>query len=59
MTNKDKLAEQIKELPPEDVYDLLHYVLLNYAMRYTDSRLAVIEWLKEEAEEREESWLTT
>lgn len=54
MTNKDKLAEQIKELSPEDVYDLLHYVLLNYAMHYTDSRLAVIEWLKEDAEKAEE-----
>ena len=48
MTNKDRLAEKIKELSPEDVYALLYHIVFNIGYRYNSSRLGVAQWLMEE-----------
>lgn len=33
---------------PEDVYDFLYWLMFDYARAFTDSRAAVIAWLKGE-----------
>ena len=48
MTNKDKLAKRIKELPPEEVYDLLYYIVAHIGSLYNTSRGGVADWLMKE-----------
>ena len=47
MTNQEWYAEGMKKASPEAVYEWLGWLMYEYAKRYTDSRLAVIEWLKQ------------
>ena len=51
MTNKDKLAEKIKKLPPEEAYDLLFSVVCDIGGRYNTSRGGVADWLMRETVE--------
>ena len=51
MTNKDKLAEKIKELPPEEAYDLMHYIIECIGSMYNTSRGGVADWLMRETVE--------
>ena len=53
MTNKDKLAKKIKELPPEEVYDLLYHIIIGIGSRYNTSRGGVADWLIRETEKDE------
>lgn len=48
MTNKDKLAEKIKELPPEEVYDILYHIVFRIGYAYNTSRGGVADWLMRE-----------
>lgn len=51
MTNQEWYAEEMKKASPEAVYEWLGWLMYYYAKQYTDSRLAVIEWLKQEKED--------
>ena len=44
MTNKEYMAT----LTSEEVYDLLDWLMNVYGRGFTNSRLAIIEWLDEE-----------
>ena len=44
MTNKEWLAT----LSPNEWYKKVHWLFHEYGKRYTDTYLAVIEWLEEE-----------
>ena len=48
MTNKDKLAKKIKELPPEEVYDVMFDIIVGIGGRYNTSRGGVADWLMKE-----------
>lgn len=63
----DKMLVKIKALPPaqqnciaretagkspEEIYDFLYWLMFDYAKQFTDSRLAVIEWLKGEEDDK-------
>ena len=43
-----KLIKELEGKTAEEQYDFISWLLLDYGMRFTDSREAVIEWLKEE-----------
>ena len=45
---KNKLISEIEGKTPEETYDFLVWLLNDYGMRFTDSRQAVIEWLRGE-----------
>ena len=45
---KSRLAREIEGLTPEETYDFLDWLLHGYGLQYTDSRQAVIEWLRGE-----------
>lgn len=49
MTNQEWLAEQIKKLPPEEVYDLMYNIVINIGSRYNTSRGGVADWLTQDA----------
>ena len=49
MTNQQWLAEQIKKLPPEEVYDLMYNIIINIGSRYNTSRGGVADWLMRDA----------
>lgn len=50
MTNQEKLAMQLMKCSAEDAYEMIAHLLISYANLFTDSKLAVIEWLKQEKE---------
>lgn len=50
MTNQENLAMQLMKCSAEEAYETLGMLMLSYASMYTDSRLAVINWLKQEKE---------
>lgn len=50
MTNQEWVAEEMKKASAESTYEFLGWLMYEYAKRWTDSRLAVINWLKEEKE---------
>ena len=52
MTNQEKLAAHLMTCSPEDAYETLGLVMWSYAKMFTDSRLAIIEWLKKESDEK-------
>lgn len=41
-----RLEQAISGKTAEEVYEILHWLMYQYAKQYTDSRDAVIEWLK-------------
>ena len=43
---KSKLQQAIEGKTAEEIYDFLSWLMFVYAKQYTDSRSAVIEWLK-------------
>jgi len=47
----NRLLESIKGMTPEETYDFLYWLMFEYAKQYTDSRSAVIKWLREGAED--------
>lgn len=48
MTNQQWLAKQVAELPPEEVYDILHYIMYTIGWSYNTSRGGVADWLTQE-----------
>ena len=48
MTNQEWLAKQVAELSPEEVYDVLHYVMYTIGWSYNTSRGGVADWLTQE-----------
>lgn len=48
---QNRIARETAGKSPEEIYDFLHWLLIDYGRQFTDSRLAVIEWLKEERRE--------
>ena len=49
MTNQEYLAERIKKLSAEEVYDLLYDIFINIGSRYNSSRAGIVQWLTEES----------
>ena len=43
-----RLIEALKDKTAEEQYDFINWLVFDYAMGFTDSREAVIEWLKGE-----------
>ena len=43
MTGKEYLLDKTEE----EMYDLMKWLFFDYGLRYTDSRIAIIEWLKD------------
>lgn len=43
---KERLIEQIQGKTPEEIYDFLYWLLITYGNQFTDSRQAVISWLR-------------
>lgn len=54
MTNQQTLAT----LSAEKFYDTIMWLLHEYGKRYTDSRLAIIEWLKSDALDSKKDTMT-
>lgn len=48
ITNQEKLST----ITAEEFYDKIWWLLHEYGKRYTDSRLAIIEWLQAESEDK-------
>lgn len=44
MTNQEKLAK----MTPEECYKVLSWLFTKYAMGYTSSEIAIIDWLRSE-----------
>ncbi len=44
---KNRLQHAIDGMNEEEIYDFLNWLMFEYAKQYTDSRSAVIKWLKE------------
>lgn len=43
-----RIEQELHGKTPEEQYKFLYWLMLKFALTYTDSRLAVIEWLKGE-----------
>lgn len=43
MTGKEYLLDKTEE----QMHDLMKWLFYDYGLRYTDSRIAIIEWLKD------------
>lgn len=46
-----RLIEALKDKTAEEQCDFIRWLVLDYAMQFTDSRQAIIEWLKGEKNE--------
>lgn len=46
-----RIEQELHGKTPEEQYEFLYWLLLKYGLTYTDSRLAVIEWLRGEQDE--------
>lgn len=50
-----RIEQELHGKTPEEQYEFLYWLLLKFGLTYTDSRLAVIGWLRgEEEDERHE-----
>lgn len=47
ITNQDAMAR----LSPEEFYQRMYWLLFSYGCQFNNTELAVIEWLKQEAED--------
>ena len=47
----NRIARETAGKSPDEIYDFLYWLMSVYGMQFTDSRAAVIEWLKEERRE--------
>ena len=45
-----RIEQELHGKTPEEQYEFLDWLMFNFALAYTDSRLAVIEWLRGEEE---------
>lgn len=43
-----RIEQELHGKSPEEQYEFLYWLLLKFGLTYTDSRLAVIEWLRGE-----------
>lgn len=43
-----RIEQELHGKTPEEQYEFLYWLMLKFALTYTDSRLAVIDWLKGE-----------
>lgn len=41
-----RIEQELHGKTPEEQYEFLYWLLLKFGLTYTDSRLAVIEWLR-------------
>ena len=48
MTGKEYLIDSINNKSEEEIYDIMKWLLFNYSLKYTNSKLAVVDWLKDE-----------
>ena len=46
-----RIEQELHGKTPEEQYEFLYWLLLKFGLAYTDSRLAVIEWLRGEKED--------
>lgn len=46
-----RIERELHGKTPEEQYEFLYWLLLKFGLAYTDSRLAVIEWLRGEKED--------
>lgn len=46
-----RIEQELHGKTPEEQYEFLYWLLLKFGLAYTDSRLAVIEWLRGERNE--------
>ena len=46
-----RIEQELHGKTPEEQYDFICWLLLKFALAYTDSRLAVVEWLRGEKED--------
>lgn len=44
---QNRIARETAGKSPDEIYDFLYWLMSDYGMQFTDSRAAVIEWLKE------------
>ena len=47
----NRIARETAGKSPDEIYDILYWLMSDYGKQFTDSRAAVIEWLKEERRE--------
>ena len=47
----NRLENAIHGKSPEEIYEFISWLFLGYAMQFTDSRRAIIDWLKGEEDE--------
>lgn len=45
-----RIEQELHGKTPEEQYEFLYWLLFKFALTYTDSRLAVVEWLRGEEE---------
>ena len=45
---QNRIARETAGKSPDEIYEFLHWLMSDYGMQFTDTRAAVIEWLKEE-----------
>lgn len=41
-----RIEKELHGKTPEEQYDFIYWLLLKFGLGYTDSRLAILEWLK-------------
>ena len=46
-----RIEQELHGKTPEEQYDFIYWLLLKFGLAYTDSRLAVVEWLRGEKED--------
>lgn len=42
----NRLQQAVDGKTPEEIYDFLHWLMLDYVKQFTDSRVVVMEWLR-------------
>lgn len=47
---QSRLERAVAGKSPEEIYDFLYWLMFDYARAYTDSRAAIIAWLKGESD---------
>ena len=46
-----RIEQELHGKTPEEQYEFLYWLLLKFGLAYTDSKLAVVEWLRGEKED--------
>lgn len=50
LERKSRLVAEIEGKTPEETYDFLSWLMVDYGLQFTDTRQAIIEWLRGEQE---------